>query len=77
LCTPEIRPLQNNHGGNEITDVSKTQLRANADPRNNAAVYGITPDPEVQERRRQAAVELFLNGALITRGGLPPPPGHD
>jgi TetR/AcrR family transcriptional regulator, mexJK operon transcriptional repressor len=26
------------------------------------AVYGIPTDPEIQERRRQAAVELFLNG---------------
>lgn len=31
------------------------------------AVYGIATDPEVQERRRQAAVELFLNGVVIRR----------
>lgn len=30
-------------------------------------VYGIEIDPDAQERRRQAAVELFLNGVSINR----------
>lgn len=33
------------------------------------ALYGLPTDPKLQERRRQAAVELFLNGVRIHRSG--------